>query len=108
METVMKLVDAWQTPKLRLSPNSLTEYDYNGYYTALVGDIATTGQKLRTVSTNQGAMVNSIDNLRQQTLGVSTDEELSNLIMYQHSYNASARYISVIDEMIEHIIERLG
>ena len=108
MEAVMELVDAWQTPKLRLSPNSLTEYDYNGYYTALVGDIATTGQKLRTVTTNQGAMVNSIDNLRQQTLGVSTDEELSNLIMYQHSYNASARYISVIDEMIEHIIERLG
>ena len=39
---------------------------------------------------------------------VSTDEELTNLIKFQHSYNAASRYITVIDEMIEHIIERLG
>ncbi|NMB44092.1 MAG: flagellar hook-associated protein FlgK [Clostridiales bacterium] len=108
MEAVMKLVNLWQDPKLKLSPNTLTEYGFQGYYTAFVGDVATNGQQFDTISKNQRSMVNSIDNLRQQTLGVSTDEELSNLISYQHSYNASARYISVIDEMLEHVIMRLG
>lgn len=108
MEAVQKLLDLWQDPKLKLSPNTLTEYGFQGYYAAFVGDVATNGQQFETISQNQRSMVNSIDNLRQQSLGVSTDEELSNLIMYQHSYNASARYISVIDEMLEHVIMRLG
>ena len=37
-----------------------------------------------------------------------SDEELTNLIKFQHAYNASARYINVIDQMLEHVIERLG
>jgi flagellar hook-associated protein 1 FlgK len=39
--------------------------------------------------------------------GVSSDEELTNLIRFQHAYNASSRYINVINEMLETIIERL-
>ena len=108
MNTAQDLVDAWRSLTLKLSPNTLTEYNYNGYYAAFVAEIANRGQQLNTISVNQGSMVNSIDNLRQQSLGVSTDEELTNLIKYQHSYNAAARYITVIDEMIEHVIERLG
>ncbi len=108
METAQLLVDSWRDLVLKLSPNTLTEYSYNGYYTAFVAEMANRGQQLYTISVNQGSMVNSIDNLRQQSLGVSTDEELTNLIKFQHSYNAASRYITVIDEMIEHIIERLG
>ncbi|MCH5254164.1 MAG: hypothetical protein J1F41_04505, partial [Lachnospiraceae bacterium] len=39
---------------------------------------------------------------------VSSDEELTNMIMYQNAYNASSRYINVISEMIEHIVTTLG
>lgn len=41
-------------------------------------------------------------------MGVSDDEELDNMIKFQNAYNASSRYINVIDEMIEHIINTLG
>jgi flagellar hook-associated protein 1 FlgK len=41
-------------------------------------------------------------------MGVSTDEELSNLIKYQQCYNASSRYITTISEMLEYLIEKLG
>ena len=41
-------------------------------------------------------------------VGVSTDEELTNMIMYQNAYNAASRYINVVNEMIEHIIRTLA
>ena len=52
-------------------------------------------------------MVASIDNQRMQITGVSSDEELTNLIKYQHAYNAAARYINVVSEMLEHLIMNL-
>ena len=39
---------------------------------------------------------------------VSMDEELSNMIKFQHAYNASSRYINTVSEMIEHLINTLG
>jgi flagellar hook-associated protein 1 FlgK len=53
-------------------------------------------------------MAGSIQEKRSGVTGVSSDEELTYLIKFQQAYNASARYINVIDEMLEHVIERLG
>jgi flagellar hook-associated protein 1 FlgK len=39
---------------------------------------------------------------------VSSDEELANMIKFQHAYNASSRYINTVSEMIEYLIEKLG
>lgn len=102
-----KLVEAWQTPFATLSPNTLTKYHFNGYYTAFMGGVANRGEQLYTISLNQESMVGSIDSQRQQSMGVSSDEELTNLIKYQHAYNASARYITVLDNMLEHLIMRM-
>lgn len=102
-----KLVEAWQKPFATLSPNTLTKNNFNGYYTAFMGNIATRGEQYYTMSVNQKSMVASIESQREQVIGVSTDEELTNLIKYQHAYNASARYITVIDNMLEHLITRM-
>ncbi len=102
-----KLVEAWQEPFATLSPNTLTKNNFNGYYTAFMGNIATRGEQYYTMTVNQKSMVASIESQREQVIGVSTDEELTNLIKYQHAYNASARYITVIDSMLEHLITRL-
>jgi flagellar hook-associated protein 1 FlgK len=40
--------------------------------------------------------------------GVSLDEEMSNLLKYQHAYNASARVVNVLDSMIDTIVNRMG
>ena len=52
--------------------------------------------------------VDSLFNAREQVIGVSSDEELANMIMFQNAYNASSRYINVISEMLEHILTTLG
>ncbi len=41
-------------------------------------------------------------------MGVSSSEELTNMIKFQNAYNAASRYINAINEMLGHIIEKLG
>ncbi len=48
------------------------------------------------------------ENLREQTSGVSVDEELANLVMYQQAYNSTAHFISVVNSMIDTVLEKLG
>lgn len=106
-EKIDQLITAWKAPVHTLGPNSLTKYSFSEYYNAMISEMANRGEQLNTISLNQASMVESIDNQRMQITGVSSDDELTNLIKYQHAYNASARYINVINDMLEHIITRL-
>ena len=47
----------------------------------------------------------AIDNQRNQIMGVSSDEELTNMIKYQSAYNASSRFITVMSLMTELIVQ---
>jgi flagellar hook-associated protein 1 FlgK len=102
------LLTAWQEDFATLNPNELSYNNFNNYYTALIGELGTRGEKYQTLSETQEAMVASIDNERQEVMAVSTDEELTHLIKYQHAYNAAARYVNVVSEMLDHILSTLG
>lgn len=107
MKTAQALIDLWSKPFASLSPNSLAVNTFKDYYTNFTGEIATKGDELNTISQNQAIMAQNIDDQRQSIMGVSSDEELTNLIKFQHAYNASSRYITVIDQMLEHLLTRL-
>ena len=107
IKTAQELLSKWQEPFATLSPNTLTRNNVNDYYISFMAGIANRGEQVNTISQNQMSMVNSIDNKRSEVTGVSSDEELTNLIKFQHSYNAAARYINVVSEMLEHIIMNL-
>ena len=68
---------------------------------------STLGNVWKGIIDNQETTVHSVESDRQKEMGVSTDEELADLIKYQQCYNASSRYITVVDEMIEHLLTRL-
>ncbi len=107
IKTAEKLTTAWGQPFATLSPNTLTDNDFSDYYTAFIGELANRGETLEKIAVNQESMVASIDNKRLSEHAVSSDEELTNLIKFQHAYNAAARYINVVDELLEHIVTRL-
>ncbi|WOO35140.1 flagellar hook-associated protein FlgK [Anaerocolumna sp. AGMB13020] len=107
MKTAQALIDLWSKPFASLSPNSLAVSTFKDYYTNFTGELATKGDELNTISQNQAIMAQNIDDQRQAIMGVSSDEELTNLIKFQHAYNASSRYITVIDQMLEHLLTRL-
>jgi flagellar hook-associated protein 1 FlgK len=102
-----KLLALWDKPFASISPNSLAVSNFKDYYTNFIGELANRGKELNTISQNQATMVQNIDDQRQAVVGVNSDEELTNLIKYQHAYNASSRFITVIDQMLEHVVTRL-
>lgn len=57
---------------------------------------------------NYEAALLATDSRRQSVTGVSLDEEMANLIKYQHSYSAAARMISTTDQMLDTIINRMA
>lgn len=107
IEAAQKLISSWQEPWSTLSPNTLTLNNFSDYYNSFISELANRGEQLNTISTNQSSMVESIDIKRMEITGVSSDEELTNLIKYQHAYNASARYVNVVSQMLEDIINKL-
>src|SRR5205814_1205333 len=79
--------------------------DQYGQEIAAIGVMTSTanGQK-----TNQGVLVSQMDMQRQDSSGVSLDEETTHLIQYQHAYQAAARVISVMDSMLDTLINNTG
>lgn len=99
--------EAWKTDFLRLTPGGI-KVSFNNYYDSMVGALGTNGSIYNSVATTLATSVQSIETQRQIVFGVSSDEELANMIKFQSAYNASSRFINVVDSMIEHVIMQLG
>ena len=107
-EAANKLKDIFTEESHTLNPNVKTRTNFINYYNNLVSQVSNNGSVLRGISENQQVTVDNTAAAREQVLGVSSDEELSFMIMFQNAYNASSRYINVISEMMEHVITTLG
>lgn len=102
------ILASWRKEDTALDPNALSKYGADGFYDAMVGNLATQGSVWKSIMKNQTKETESIEDKRQQIAGVSTEEEMTSLLMYQHAYNAASRYITTVDAMLQHLIERLG
>ena len=108
VEICNELMSEWQKPFSTLTPNEYKAHNFNEYYTEMIGALATRGEKFRNIYQGQETLVNSVDNQRLSVTAVSSDEELTNMIRFQQAYNASARYINVVSQMLEHLLNSLG
>lgn len=78
------------------------------YYQQLILKVGNVGNEARQYTESQQVLVRATDNERQAIMGVSLDEEMSNMIKFRYAYNAATKTIGVIDEMLETIIYRTG
>ncbi|SHI54735.1 flagellar hook-associated protein FlgK [Propionispora hippei] len=78
------------------------------FYAALTSWIGTAGSNASSNYSTQSALVTQIDTQRQTVSGISLDDEMSNMIVYQNAYNASAKVLSTIDELVAGLISDLG
>ncbi len=102
------LTQAFRDPFGTLNPENNKEYNFADYYDSMVVQVGNTGFIYKTIADSQNATVVSLENARQAVAGVSSNEELSNMIKFQNAYNAASRYINAVDTMLEHIINRLS
>ncbi len=108
IETAEKLKDAFTEEIYTLNPEVKKTTSFLDYYNDLVSQVANSGYVYRSIFTNQENTVEATENARQQIIGVSSDEELSNMIKFQNAFNASSRYVNAISEMLAHLINTLG
>jgi flagellar hook-associated protein 1 FlgK len=78
------------------------------FWRAVAAEVGVKADEAKRNSANQDALVNELDNKRQSVSGVSLDEEATDMIRYQHAFNAASRFITVVDEMLETIVEKMG
>lgn len=107
-DTTDKLKAAFTDESYTLNPNVLKKTTFVDYYKDLVSQVSNTGYAFQNIYENQQTTVEATYNAREQIVGVSSEEELSNMIRFQNAYNASSRYINVINELLEHIISTLA
>jgi len=103
------------TPIVKLKLPEVRDYyvkyakeNFSSYYNSLVTEVADIGKVLNNMVTNQTTMTDGYNGQRLQTAGVSSDEELQNMIKFQQAYNAASRYVNVVSQMLEQIVTRLG
>ena len=76
-----------------------------GYYHSMVGSIGIASASVSRDRSFSELMVNELSNIRDSISAVSLDEEMTNLIAYQHAYAAAAKLISVSDEMLRTLLD---
>jgi flagellar hook-associated protein 1 FlgK len=84
------------------------KFNFDEFYRNLISDLGNKGQEASTAIDAQKLLVDQIEYRRQAISAVSMDEEMSNLIRYEHSYNAAARIVNVMDEMLDTILHKIG
>lgn len=102
-----KLMSLWNDKGMTLNPYDKKPCTFEGYYDKLIGQIENDGSTFQSASETLTGALSSIDNQRQQTMGVSSDEELTHMIKFQSAYNASSRFMTVISQMTELIVTGL-
>jgi flagellar hook-associated protein 1 FlgK len=102
-----KLAAAWEDANLTLNPTDNNRCTFEGYYNKMVEALAIEGNTYTAAVETLESSLESYDNARQQAMGVSSDEELTQMIKYQAAYNAASRYMTVISEMTELIVTGL-
>lgn len=85
-----------------------TETKFDQYYKNLIGDIGVKAQHAESMVKGQETLLGYLEDKYESTSGVSLDEETINLIQFQKAYDANAKVISTITDMLDTIINRLG
>jgi flagellar hook-associated protein 1 len=77
-------------------------------YAGLVEKVGSDVRTAQDDKTNLQTTLQAVNDQRQSVSGVSLDEEMTNLITYQRGYQASARTLTAMSEMLETLIEHTG
>ena len=79
----------------------------DSYYKTIINNIAVQTQEASRMQENQETILANLEDQKSSVSGVSLDEETTNLIQYQHAYQANAKMISTIDELLDVVINGL-
>jgi flagellar hook-associated protein 1 FlgK len=90
-----------------LVPGGSGAFTFDEFYNAIVSTVGIQSFSARAGLNQQEGVMLQLFTRRENTAGVSIDEEMINMIKFQEAFNAAARIINVVDEMFETLIDRI-
>ncbi len=103
--TALQIVDLAQTPVLGGTPPTAS---LNEAYRGFITDLGTRAQRANFNRSSSEQVFDHLQDRRQALSGVSLDEEVAYLLGYEKAFQAGARIITVMDEMLDQVINRMG
>ncbi|ASS73932.1 flagellar hook-associated protein FlgK [Tumebacillus algifaecis] len=79
-----------------------------GYFRGIVAEIGVRSETAQSNQYNAYVIASQIDSRRMSVSGVSLDEEMANMMMFQKAYAAAARALTTMDEALDVVINRMG
>jgi flagellar hook-associated protein 1 FlgK len=80
---------------------------YGDFYNSMVTSLGVDAKNTQSLAAAQQSTVDHLDQLQQSVSGVNLDEEMVNLTQYQRGYEAAARVVSSINEMLDALINKM-
>ena len=74
------------------------------YYSSMVGEIGSAKQAVKDSKDFLETLISQLKSIKESISGVSLDEEMTNLIMYQQAFVASAKVLTTVEDMFEALI----
>ncbi|SDX28323.1 flagellar hook-associated protein FlgK [Paenibacillus sp. CF384] len=88
--------------------NGISEATINNFYSSMVGALGVQSEEAQRQYQNSIAQLDQVDSSRQAVSGVSLDEEMADLVKFQHAYSAAARFMTTFDQLLEKLINGTG
>ncbi|QPC47515.1 flagellar hook-associated protein FlgK [Mangrovibacillus cuniculi] len=92
----------------KLAYDGVNNATFRSHFESVIGEMAVSSQNAVRLATNTSQLKLSVDERRQAVSSVSLDEEMTNMIQFQHAYNAAARMITLQDELLDRVINGMG
>ena len=88
---------------LTMTPNAIGSdtATFDQFYSSFIGELGLEKNEAQSNLETRTFLVNEYENHQDSIAGVSIDEEMANLIKYQHTYQAAARIITTANQMLD-------
>ncbi len=105
LQSTSMSISQWTCDRINGNTQGSIISTLEGYYHSMVGSIGITAASVSRDRSFGEMMVNQLTTIRDSISAVSLDEEMTNLIKFQHAYAAAAKLISISDEMLTTLLE---
>ncbi|NLV22464.1 MAG: flagellar hook-associated protein FlgK [Syntrophomonadaceae bacterium] len=106
-EMALALANLRTTSQISDSEDGSGQKTIDAFYQETVTQLGSKVNEAESNVINQQTLVTNLSLKKESVSGVSLDEETANTVVYQHAFNACARVISIIDQMLDTVINRM-
>jgi len=99
---LLHMMNQWNSPIVQF--NNWEPKSFNFFYRNMITEMGTGGAEALSHMRATVEEVEMVQHRRMSVSAVSLEEEMASMIRFQHAYNSSARMISMLDSMLETLI----